>query len=61
METLFGVYAGGGIRKRRLMTLKRDILCEKTAGHLEAPLPVTSDLPPLRSSWACMWPPGELS
>lgn len=38
------------------MTLKRDLLCEKTRGHLEAPLPVTSDLsllrlPQLRTRW----------
>lgn len=27
------------------VTLKRDLLCEKNTWHLEAPLPMTSDLP----------------
>lgn len=35
----------GRVRKRRLMPLRRDILCEKTRGRLKAPLPVTNDLP----------------
>lgn len=47
----------GGVRKRKLVTLKRDILCDKTRGHLEAPLPVTSDLPPFPQQLRTRWLP----